>query len=97
MEEAPSLPLQGLPSTRARQSQESRGRNAAASRVPAPPQRGRAEDGSPAQQASGACGALCLTCPVRQRPQEIEGRPLDPHAAQQERAEVAPRVTGWPC
>lgn len=49
----------------------------------------------PAQLSSGQAGpvgACWPTCPLRQRPQEIEGRPLDPHAAQQERTEVAPRV-----
>ena len=54
--------------------------------------------GAAEQQVSRApAGALWLTCPLRQRPQEIQGRSLHPHAAQQERAEVAPHVRGRAC
>ena len=98
-DEAPDLPLQGPPqqsvSTQGEQGKEPTGQ------LNPPCPREDTEDGSPRcsqRQASGARwgagGTLLLTCALRQRPQEIEGRSLDPHTAHQERTEVAPRVRG---
>lgn len=97
MEEAPNLPLQGPPKRESASIRGKQGTEPVGRPNPTLPQRGRVEDGDPStaeQQASGARGALWLTCLLRQRPQEIEGRPLDPHTAQQERAELAPRIGG---